>query len=420
VPEDCIARAGIRRASGILAASGIRRASGILAASGIRRASGILAAELMLLPACGRTRLGTSSLAPFSDNATNRASNSTLNASTPNAMSDGGQAAWPPSCQPGGPGMTDCGIRPIGVGGESITHESCCTSLLVNGGSYARTYLHFGPEATAEADPATVTSFRLDKYMVTVGRFRQFVRAWKHGAGWTPPIGSGKHVHLNEGRGLASSAVAGTFEPGWVASDNVNLAPTSEDLACNVPTSPEGGSQRSYDTWTPEAAGQEHLPVTCLNWYEAMAFCIWDGGFLPSEAEWEYAAAGGSEQRKYPWGSAEPGSESQYAIYGCYYPVGGSGCTDVTSIAPPGSAPLGAGRWGQLDLAGDVWEWTLDAYEAYVNPCVDCARLGPAPTRILRGGDFGETTANLIPSHRYQNPPTARFYNFGLRCARTP
>ena len=70
-------------------------------------------------------------------------------------------------------------------------------------------------------------------------------------------------------------------------------------------------------TWTPSpvsgSASQENLPINCVDWAEAYAFCIWDGGFLPSEAEWEYAAAGGSLQLDYPWGSAGPGTLNAYA-----------------------------------------------------------------------------------------------------------
>src|ERR1017187_4060173 len=90
-----------------------------------------------------------------------------------------------------GPGLTDCGAR----------SESCCTSLEVTGGTYYRTYTNSGTGATGLADPATVSGFRLDKYLVTVGRFRRFVSAWNAGASYVPPAvpaaGSGKHTHLN-------------------------------------------------------------------------------------------------------------------------------------------------------------------------------------------------------------------------------
>jgi formylglycine-generating enzyme required for sulfatase activity len=203
-------------------------------------------------------------------------------------------AGTPPSCAPGGPGMSDCGAA----------SESCCTSLEVTGGTYYRTYSwdpNVGP--AGEADPATVSSFRLDKYLVTVGRFRQFVNAWNGGAGYTPPAGSGKHVHLNGGLGLVNVGDdAGlAYEPGWVATDDVNVAPTSTNLNCI------GANDYPTATWTPSASTQENLPINCVNWYEAYAFCIWDDGFLPSEAEWEYAAAGGNQEREFPWGSTAPG-----------------------------------------------------------------------------------------------------------------
>ncbi len=334
----------------------------------------------------------------------------------------------PPSCGPGGAGMTDCGDGT----------ESCCTSQPVTGGSFARTYENDVNRGFAPfADPATVSNFRLDEYEVTVGRFRRFVEAVR--GGWMPTAGSGKHTHLNGGQGLSSPENDGvtpvTYEPGWDPTDDGYVAPTDTNLACDP----------SYATWTPAAGSREKDPIDCVNWYEAYAFCIWDGGFLPSEAEWEYAAAGGSEQRQWPWGSTPPGTSNQYAIYGCNYPPGDGACTDASNIAPVGTATLGAGAWGQLDLAGNVYEWNLD----YVNqaeliggslfafgPCDDCAYLrlypGDDPSTALhrqeRGGGFRDTD----PIYLYPSSPgyggadspggvaTDRDYGVGFRCARTP
>ncbi len=348
-------------------------------------------------------------------------------ASAPTCQNGSCQA--PPSCATGGPGMTNCGP---GGGGT----ESCCTSLEVTGGTYYRTYDGvasfdaFGetpptPNVTAdggptdESDPATVSSFRLDKYDVTVGRFRQFVTAvlpQDGGVGWLPSPGSGKHSYLNGDLGLVNvvNDAGVSYEPGWVATDDSNIAPTSANLACSTGTT-------NYATWTPSAGPNESLPINCVNWYEAYAFCIWDGGFFPSEAEWEYAAAGGSQQREYPWGSAAPGTANQYAIYGGYYPSGVTGsCTGVANIAPVGTATLGAGLWGQLDLAGDVWEWNLDWYAAYA-ACTDCAAFTAASSRVIRGGAFVYDDASLLlPPYRGSYPPAQRNVNVGFRCSRTP
>ncbi|WP_437917003.1 SUMF1/EgtB/PvdO family nonheme iron enzyme [Sorangium sp. So ce302] len=181
-----------------------------------------------------------------------------------------------------------------------------------------------------------------------------------------------------------------------------------------------------YGTWTANAGDNEMLPLTFMNWYEAHAFCIWDGGFLPTEAEWKYATAGGDEQRMYPWGSMDPGSGNQYAIYDCYYPSGRRGtCTGVVNVPDVGSTPLGVGRFGQWDLSGSVWEWNLDVYANYVSPSEDCANLTGATNRVLPGGGFHTgLMPYLLSSNRsavsYDPANYRGDYGVGVRCARTP
>ncbi len=284
-------------------------------------------------------------------------------------------------------------------------------SLQVPGGTYNRTYTNSGGGPTGQADPASVSGFRLDRYDVTVGRFRQFVKAWNGGAGWMPSTGSGKHAHLNNGDGLR--ATSGGYETGWVASDNSNLAPTNDNLACGP----------NYPTWTNAIGSNENLPINCVNWWEAYAFCIWDGGLLPSLAEYEYAAAGGSEQREYPWGTLPPGTDSQHAIYGCYYPNGSGTCTGAANIAPVGTAAWGTGLWGQRDLVGNVSQWTLDWYAGYATPCTDCAQLTGGSLRVFRGGDFMIPAQYLISSgqtYPSRTDPSGRGAALGFRCARSP
>ncbi|MEB2312890.1 MAG: SUMF1/EgtB/PvdO family nonheme iron enzyme, partial [Polyangiaceae bacterium] len=200
-----------------------------------------------------------------------------------------------PSCADPGQGRTDCG---------SGGNESCCTSRLVKGGTFYRGYTE-PPGSTGYKTkdyPATVADFRLDEYEVTVGRFRKFVEAWVDG--WRPVAGAGKHTHLNGGLGLVNGGAGGGNEPGWDASWSSELAQSTVDWDTNL------ACYSGYETWTPSAGGNENRPINCASWYELQAFCIWDGGFLPSETEWHYAASGGSEQRKYPWGNTDPGANA--------------------------------------------------------------------------------------------------------------
>ena len=343
-----------------------------------------------------------------------------------------GQSGEPPSCATSGPGRTTCGEN---------EDESCCTSLPVEGGTYSRTYSNAGKGATGKADPATVSTFRLDKYEVTVARFREYVKYLENG-GSPPAAGSGKHSHLNGGKGLADSGKSGSFEPGWDERWNSKIPSGAgatakwKSLLTSKGSSTGGSGCHIYGTWSNEPGDNETLPLTCTSWYESYAFCIWDDGFLPSEAEWKYAAAGGDEQRVYPWGTTAPGSKNEYAIYDCCYPSGqcsaSSGrdtCTGTVNAAPVGFAAKGVGRYGQVDLIGNVWEWLVDRYANYVNPCEDCAYLsGNTNNRVMPGAGF-HTGANLGATLLYSYNRTSISYDaetyrgdyaVGLRCARAP
>jgi sulfatase modifying factor 1 len=276
----------------------------------------------------------------------------------------------------------------------------CCASLLVTGGTFYRSYDGIG--FTDMSFPATVADFYLDKYEVTVGRFRRFVDAGKGVHENPPAAGSGAHP-----------LIAGS---GWDSAWNWSLPLNTHDLKVAMLC----GSYRDSDreTWTDTAGSNESRPINCLDWYTAAAFCAWDGGRLPTEAEWNHAAAGGSEQREYPWGSDIDGSKASYHD--------GSGCTGngrpdcvLTDLIVVGSKPAGNGRWGQSDLAGNVWEWTLDWYASpYPTPCDNCANLTPSYGRTLRGGYFHNEAKYLRAADRSDAWPGGSSDGIGVRCAR--
>jgi formylglycine-generating enzyme required for sulfatase activity len=289
--------------------------------------------------------------------------------------------------------------------------DDCCNSPVVPGDfpaeSYFRSYDFAGDSNSGDVSaPASVSDFRLDKYEVTVGRFRAFVHAGT-GTQANPPV-SGAGAHL----GIVGS--------GWDASWNNNLPATADAFAARLKC------DSTFQTWTDTAADNEDRPINCVSWYEAMAFCVWDSGYLPTEAEWNYAAAGGSEQRAYPW--SKPAGALTLDASHASYEVGSNcvgdglpGCA-ITDLLVVGSKPAGDGRWGQSDLAGNVVELLLDWNGAYPTPCTNCANLIPADFRVFRGGGFKDTAANLRTGMRdfFDAFPASRAALFGVRCARPP
>jgi len=150
-----------------------------------------------------------------------------------------------------------------------------------------------------------------------------------------------------------------------------------------------------------------------VSWYEAFAFCVWDGGYLPTE-ETNYASAGGAEQRAFPW-SSPPGA----ATIDCSY-VNGTSCTSGPDRVGSQS-PNGDSKWGQADLSGNVWEWTLDYFAStYPKPCTDCAELAAQSYRTAHGGYYFNAALQLRGAFRGFTDPTLHSPDTGVRCARIP
>jgi formylglycine-generating enzyme required for sulfatase activity len=270
-----------------------------------------------------------------------------------------------------------------------------------------RSYDGVSADAMDNANPANVGKFSLDLLEVTVGRFRRFVNA-----------GGGVHATApSDGAG----AVPGT-KSGWKSAYTDELLADKNELVTALHC-------HDFATWTntADAVGSgEARPINCITWYEAQAFCVWDGGRLPSEAEWNYAAAGG-QQRVYPWSVPADNTSISCAQASLYLNDSVKCCAfdekpaaqscSSADILVAGSKS-GKGFWDQRDLGGNVAEWVLDYYAPnYKNPCDDCVESATSDYRVLRGGSYFSGPAGLTASSRDANTPSTRAPDIGFRCA---
>ncbi len=170
----------------------------------------------------------------------------------------------------------------------------------------------------------------------------------------------------------------------------------------------DDGSSRFY-----AMEGFEDYPANHISWYGAVAYCEYVGGRLPTEAEWEYAARG-TDGRLYPWGSDPP--NAFVAVYMSQ---------SYDDLKPVDALPDGASPFGALSMAGSMWEWTADWYDAtYYDRSPTFNPTGPSTglTKTARGGAWPNNNEadRIRAANRLALDPTFISATVGFRCVQLP
>ncbi|MDQ0948040.1 sulfatase modifying factor 1 [Streptomyces phaeochromogenes] len=200
-----------------------------------------------------------------------------------------------------------------------------------------------------------VDAFAIDAHAVTTARFAAFVA---------------DTGHRTEAERHGWSYVFARFLPGDLR--RVSPRPDATPWWCGV----QGATWRTPEGPGSDLAGRWDHPVTHVGWSDAKAFAGWAGGRLPTETEWEYAARGGLDQARYPWGDElAPDGEHRCNIWQGTFPTKNTAEDGYAGTAPVHAFPPNA--YGLYNVSGNVWEWCAGPWDPR-----------SPELRVMRGGSY--------------------------------
>lgn len=277
-----------------------------------------------------------------------------------------------------------------------------------------------------------VSGFWMDARAVTNAQFREFVDATKYITTAERPV---------DWEELKKQVPPGTPKPPdeMLQPGSLVYTPPGRRVALDDMSAwwswTTGASWRHPQGPSSTIEGKDDYPVLQVSWDDACAYAAWAGKRLPTEAEWEYAARGGLEGKRFVWGDEfRPGGRHLCNTYTGTFPVEDTAADGFAGPAPVGSYPPNG--YGLYDMAGNVWQWCSDWYADDANEraaaqksCCDPA--GPAATfsarnphaieRVTKGGSFlcsDQYCESYRPSARRGTPPDTGTGHIGFRCVK--